>query len=246
MSRIAMITGSAAGIGFATAQQLGKNGYELIITDLRQKDGDMAVNELKKDNIKATFYPCDATKEEDIISCLAEIKKNFDKIDVLVNCVGGLGGRNKIQDMPTDFFNNVMALNFGSTFFTSREALSLLQKGDKSSIVNFTSVASRSGGGPGAAIYAASKAAIEGLTRGMAKDFASFNIRVNAVSPGTIDTAFHADKSPEVMENIKNSIVMKRIGEPCEVANVIEFLVSEKASFMTGEIIQINGGEMFI
>ena len=95
-------------------------------------------------------------------------------------------------------------------------------------------------------IYSASKAAIEGLTRALAKDLAEYGIRVNAVSPGTIDTEFHAATKREIMETWKSGIVMKRFGEASEVASVIEFLASEKASFLTGEIIQINGGQAFI
>lgn len=140
----------------------------------------------------------------------------------------------------------VMALNFDSAFYASRAAIPLLKKGTHSSIINYSTIAVTSGGGSGAGIYAAAKAAIEGLTRALAKDLAEYGIRVNAVSPGTIDTAFHAATKREVMETWKNGIVMKRFGDPKEVATVVEFLVSEKASFLTGEIIQINGGQAFI
>ena len=133
-----------------------------------------------------------------------------------------------------------------SAFFASRAAIPLLKKGSHPSIINYSTIAVTSGGGPGAGIYAASKAAIEGLTRAMAKDLAEYGIRVNAVSPGTIDTQFHAATKREIVESWKDSIVMKRLGEPSEVASVIEFLASEKASFITGEIIQVNGGQAFI
>lgn len=139
-----------------------------------------------------------------------------------------------------------MALNFDSAFFASRAAIPLLKKGTNPSIINYSTIAVTSGGGPGAGIYAASKAAIEGLTRALAKDLAEYGIRVNAVSPGTIDTAFHAGTDRSIVESWKESIVMKRLGRPEEVASVIEFLVSEKASFLTGEVIQINGGQAFI
>jgi NAD(P)-dependent dehydrogenase (short-subunit alcohol dehydrogenase family) len=101
-------------------------------------------------------------------------------------------------------------------------------------------------GGIGAAIYAASKGAVEVFTRALAKELAEYNIRVNAVSPGTIDTAFHSATSKEVMESWKAGIPMKRFGQPKEVAAVIEFLASDKASYLTGEVIQINGGQAFI
>jgi NAD(P)-dependent dehydrogenase (short-subunit alcohol dehydrogenase family) len=139
-----------------------------------------------------------------------------------------------------------MALNFDSAFFASRAAIPLLKKGENASIINYSTIAVYSGGGIGAGIYAASKGAVEVLTRALAKELGEYNIRVNAVSPGTIDTPFHAATSKEVMESWKAGIVMKRLGAPKEVATVIEFLTSEKASFLTGEVIQINGGQAFL
>ena len=140
----------------------------------------------------------------------------------------------------------VMALNFDSAFFASRAAIPMLKKSKNPSIINYSTIAVHTGGGPGAGIYAASKAAIEGLTRALAKDLAEYGIRVNAISPGTIDTPFHAATERSIVESWKNGIVMKRLGEPSEVATVIEFLASEKAPYLTGEVIQINGGQQFI
>lgn len=163
-----------------------------------------------------------------------------------MNNVGGLGGRQRVSEMETAFMRKVMALNFDSVFFNTRAALPLLKKGERPSIINFSTIAVTSGGGRGAGIYAASKGAIEGLTRAMAKDLAEYGIRVNAVSPGTIDTLFHAATAREVLESWAKDIVLGRLGQPEEVATVIGFLASEKASFLTGEIVQINGGQAFI
>ena len=184
--------------------------------------------------------------EEDVNRCFEKISQTYDSLDVLVNNVGGLGGRQRFEEMETSFMRKVMALNFDSAFYASRAAIPLLKKGNHPSIINYSTIAVTSGGGPGAGIYAASKAAIEGLTRALAKDLADYGIRVNAVSPGTIDTAFHSATKREILESWKEGILMKRLGEPSEVAAVIGFLVSEKASFITGEIIQINGGQVFI
>ena len=242
----AVITGGTRGIGLSTAHALGKAGYDIILTGISREDAASALKELAEAGIQAEFIYANSMDEADVNRAFAEISSKYETIDVLVNNVGGLGGRQRFEEMETSFMRNVMALNFDSAFFASRAAIPLLKKGSHPSIIMFSSIAVTAGGGPGAGIYAASKAAIEGLTRALAKDLAEYGIRVNAVSPGTIDTAFHAATKREIVESWKNNIVMKRLGQPEEVANVIEFLASEKASFLTGEIIQINGGQAFI
>lgn len=242
----AVVTGGTGGIGLSVAMELGKAGYDIIVTGIDQAAAVDALNELKDNGIPAEFIYADSMIEEDMNACFQQIAARYDALDVLVNNVGGLGGRQRFEEMETSFMRRVMALNFDSAFYASRAAIPLLKKGVHPSIINYSTIAVTSGGGPGAGIYAAAKAAIEGLTRALAKDLAEYGIRVNAVSPGTIDTAFHAATKREVMETWKNGIVMKRFGDPKEVATVVEFLASEKASFLTGEIIQINGGQAFI
>ncbi len=242
----AVITGGTSGIGLSAAIELGKAGYDIIITGINHEDAKAALETLKSHGINSEFIYADSMKEEDVNLCFEKISQTYDSLDVLVNNVGGLGGRQRFEEMETSFMRRVMALNFDSAFFASRAAIPLLKKGNHPSIINYSTIAVTSGGGPGAGVYAASKAAIEGLTRALAKDLAEYGIRVNAVSPGTIDTAFHSATKREILESWKEGILMKRLGEPSEVASVIGFLVSEKASFITGEIIQINGGQVFI
>lgn len=243
---VALITGATGGIGKSVCLTLGKAGYDIIFTGIDDDAGNEVCNELKQEKINAQYFYCDATSELQVIDLFDNISKKYDAIDVIVNNVGGLGGRCRLSDMNRSFMKTVMDLNFYSAFYTTIHGIKFLKKGKNPSVINYSSIAVTSGGGLGASVYAASKAAIEGFTRGAAKDLAEFNIRVNAVSPGTIDTAFHSATSREVMETWKTGIVMKRFGEPHEVANVIEFLVSDKASFITGEVIQVNGGQAFI
>jgi NAD(P)-dependent dehydrogenase (short-subunit alcohol dehydrogenase family) len=242
----AVITGGTRGIGLSAAEALGKAGYDIIITGIDNEAAKTALEELKSQGINAEYIYADSMNEEDVNKCFKYIEEKYGSLDVLVNNVGGLGGRQRFEEMETSFMRRVMALNFDSAFFASRAAIPMLKKGEHPSIINYSTIAVTSGGGPGAGIYSASKAAIEGLTRALAKDLAEYGIRVNAVSPGTIDTEFHAATKREIMETWKSGIVMKRFGEASEVASVIEFLASEKASFLTGEIIQINGGQAFI
>ena len=249
MEKYAMITGGTGGIGLATAKTLGSKGYTIILNGIDQKQADDAIHELEKMKIKADLFLYDVTQENAVLEGFKNISEKYPYLNVLVNNAGGLVGRSRFEDMPTEFFRKVMALNLDSVFFNTRSAIPLLKKGENPSIVNFTSIAGWNSGGPGAGVYGTSKAAVTTLTRALAKDLAEYGIRVNAVSPGTIDTDFHAaikKSNVEVFNSWKNNILLKRLGNASEVASVIEFLVSEKASFLTGEIIQINGGQAFL
>ena len=174
------------------------------------------------------------------------IGDKYGKIDILVNNAGGLGGRSRFEVMTTDFYRKVMALNLDSVFFASRAAIPYLKKGTHPTIINFTSNAGWNAGGPGAGIYGTSKAGVHAITRALAKDLAEYGIRVNAVSPGTIDTDFHKQiksTKPEVFASWANNIMLGRLGQPEDVATVVAFLASGDASFITAETIQIGGGQ---
>ncbi|SER00851.1 NAD(P)-dependent dehydrogenase, short-chain alcohol dehydrogenase family [Hyunsoonleella jejuensis] len=244
--KIAVITGATGGIGFQVAKRLGKDGYTVILNGIEDEAGNERVKELEAEGITADYYGFDVTKEDQVTDNITKIGEKYGKIDVLVNNAGGLGGRSRFEDMTTEFYRFVMALNLDSTFFASRAAIPFLKKSDNASIINYTSIAGWNAGGPGAGIYGTSKAAVHAITRALAKDLAEYGIRVNAVSPGTIDTPFHAQiksTKPEVFASWKNNILLGRLGQPEEVASVISFLVSKDAAFLTAETIQVGGGQ---
>lgn len=249
MKKYALITGGTGGIGLAVATTLGKAGYDIIINGIDEVQGRDALSKLGEEGIEAELYLFDVTNEEAINENMDKIAAKYDHLDVLVNNAGGLGGRSRFEDMTTEFYRKVMALNLDSAFFVTRKAIPMLKKSSYPSIINYTSIAGWNSGGPGAGVYGTSKAAVTTLTRALAKDLAEYGIRVNAVSPGTIDTPFHQatkEANPDLFQSWKNNILMKRFGEASEVASVVEFLTSDKASFLTGEIIQINGGQEFL
>jgi meso-butanediol dehydrogenase / (S,S)-butanediol dehydrogenase / diacetyl reductase len=249
MKKYALITGGSGGIGLATAKELGTEGYHIILNDINTEAANAAVKELQAMDIEVDFYHFDVTDETQVLEAFSKISEAYEKIDVLVNNAGGLGGRSRFEDMSTEFYRNVMAFNLDSVFFVTRSAIPLLKKSDYASIINFTSIAGWNSGGPGAGIYGTSKAGVTTMTRAMAKDLAEYGIRVNAVSPGTIDTDFHKvtkEKNMEMFQSWKNNILMKRFGGADEVATVVKFLAGKDSSFLTGEVIQINGGQAFI
>nr|WP_297919060.1 SDR family NAD(P)-dependent oxidoreductase [uncultured Allomuricauda sp.] len=244
--KIAVITGATGGIGFQVAKRLGEDGYTVILNGIEDGKGAERINELTSAGIDAEYYGFDVTNEEEVNANINKIGVKYGKIDALINNAGGLGGRSRFEEMTTEFYRKVMALNLDSTFFVSRAAIPFLKKGDNPSIINYTSNAGWNAGGPGAGIYGTSKAAVHTLTRALAKDLAEYGIRVNAVSPGTIDTPFHEQiksTKPEVFASWKNNIMLGRLGQPEEVASVISFLVSDDAAFLTAETIQIGGGQ---
>lgn len=244
--KIALITGATGGIGFQVAKRLGKDGYTVILNGIEDEAGTKRVEELASEGITSEYYGFDVTDEEAVTSNINKIGEKYGKIDVLINNAGGLGGRSRFEDMTTEFYRFVMALNLDSTFFASRAAIPFLKKGENASIINYTSIAGWNAGGPGAGIYGTSKAGVHAITRALAKDLSEYGIRVNAVSPGTIDTPFHAQikaTKPEVFQSWKNNILLGRLGQPEDVASVISFLVSDDAAFMTAETIQVGGGQ---
>ena len=244
--KVAIITGATGGIGFQVAKRLGQDGYTVVLNGIEDEIGAERVKELTALGITAEYYGFDVTNEEAVTSNIQAIGEKYGKIDALVNNAGGLGGRSRFEEMTTEFYRFVMALNLDSTFFASRAAIPYLKKGENASIINYTSIAGWNAGGPGAGIYGTSKAGVQAITRALAKDLAEYGIRVNAVSPGTIDTPFHAQiksTKPEVFASWKNNILLGRLGQPEDVASVVSFLVSDDAAFLTAETIQITGGQ---
>ena len=244
-NRVALVTGATGGIGFEVAKRLGKDGYTVILNGIEDGAGADRVKELAAAGITSEYYGFDVTNDEQVTANIQKIGEKYGKIDVLVNNAGGLGGRSRFEEMTTDFYRNVMALNLDSVFFTSRAAIPFLKKGEIPTIINYTSNAGWNAGGPGAGIYGTSKAGVHAITRALAKDLAEYGIRVNAVSPGTIDTPFHAQiksTKPEVFASWKNNIMLGRLGQPEEVASVVSFLAGNDAAFITGTDYPIDGG----
>jgi NAD(P)-dependent dehydrogenase (short-subunit alcohol dehydrogenase family) len=244
--KVALVTGATGGIGFEVAQHLGKQGCTIVLNGIDDARGADRVKTLTEQGISAEYYGFDVTNEAQVTENVNAIGEKYGKIDIVVNNAGGLGGRSRFEEMTTEFYRKVMALNLDSVFFVSRTAIPFLKKGSHPTIINFTSNAAWNAGGPGAGIYGTSKAGVHSITRALAKDLAEYGIRVNAVSPGTIDTPFHAQiksTKPEVFASWKNNIMLGRLGQPQDVAAVVAFLAGEDAAFITAETIQIGGGQ---
>lgn len=245
-NKIVVVTGGARDIGKAISLTLASQGAKVAINYFGSEDKAKAtLDEITAAGGHAIIVKGDMTKSADVNELIEKTIAAFGpKIDHLVNVAGGLVARKTIDEMDEDFFNQVMGLNLNSTFLTTKACTPYMPEG--SSIVNFSSLAARDGGGPGASVYATSKAAVTTFTRAMAKELGPRGIRVNALCPGVITTLFHDTFSKvEVRKNIANNTPLRREGRPQEVADAVAYLASSDSSFITGANIDINGGLFF-
>ncbi|MGB1249518.1 MAG: SDR family NAD(P)-dependent oxidoreductase [Candidatus Promineifilaceae bacterium] len=238
--KTAVVTGGNRGIGRSFANALAECGAQVVITTFSSELQPFA-------DEKISGVHLDATDSAQVTSVMADAAATLGgKIDILINNAGGLLARVETSEMSDEHFHNVVNVNFSSAFYCTREALKFMPDGGR--IINLSSLAAHDGGGGGSRIYAATKGAINSFTRGMAKELAPRNITVNAISPGFIaDTPFHNTFTPaNVQDIVADKTLIKRGGTPDEVAYAALYLVSQMGTYVTGEIMEINGGLYFV
>lgn len=243
--KTALVTGGGRDIGRACALRLAEAGASVAINYHSSGDGaDSAVAEIDQMGRSAFAQKGDMTSDADVDTLVARTVADLTgRIDVVVHVTGGLVARRTMAEMDVEHWNRVMDLNTTSFFRIVKAALPHMSAGG--SIVGLASQAGRDGGGPGAVAYGASKGAVMTMTRGLAKELGP-DIRVNSICPGMIDTDFHnVFTKPEVRTHVANITPLKREGSSGEVANLVAFLASDQASFITGTNIDINGGTLF-
>ena len=235
------VTGGSRGIGKEVALTFADNGYNVIINYVSDKTN---VEELKKEfeskGVKALIMKADVTDKEGIDVVVKKAIEEFGSIDVLVNNAG-ITRDNLLMRMSEEEFDKVIEVNLKGTYIVTKAVTKYMMKKRKGSIINLSSVVGVAGNA-GQSNYSASKAGIIGFTKSVAKELASRNIRSNAVAPGFIETDMTAVLSNEVKENIHNQIPLKRMGSAKEVAKVIYFLGSDESSYITGQVINVDGG----
>ena len=244
--QVAIVTGGARDIGRAVSEALAARGAKVVVNYFNNPaHGDDTVATIEQAGGTAVAMRGDMTKQSDVDNLVKQTREAFgESIHILVNVVGGLVARKPLAEMDQAFFEGVMKLNLTSAFLTCKSVVPYM--GEGSSIVNFASQAGRDGGGPGAAAYATSKGAIMTFTRAMAKELGPSNIRVNCVCPGMISTTFHDTfTKDEVRSNVAAGTPLRREGLSAEVAELVTYLASPGASFITGASLDINGGMCF-
>ena len=243
---VAWVTGSSTGIGRAAAVALAKAGCRVAVHYNRSEDEAREVVEgISSSGGEAMLVGGDVADAAEVVRMAGEIEDRYGRLDVLVNNAGSLIERRNFSEMTEDLWDSVMNVNLKSVFLCSQAVLPMMKRQGRGRIINVTSVAARNGGGPGSAAYATAKGGVSTLTRAMAKELVSENILVNGVAPGIITTPFHNRFTPpEMRENMTAAIPIGREGTPEEVAGAVLFLASPWASYLVGEIIEVNGGQL--
>ena len=243
-NKVALVTGASRGIGRATAIKLASYGATVIVNYQGSKEkAEEVVSTILANGGQAESYGCDVSDFESCGNMIGEIIKKYGHLDILVNNAG-ITRDGLIMKMSEEDFEKVLDVNLKGAFHTIRHASRYLLKQRSGSIINISSVSGVSGNA-GQANYSAAKAGLIGLTKSVAKELGSRGIRVNAVAPGFIETDMTDAMPDSAKEAIKGQITMGRIGTPDDIANVVAFLASEAAAYVTGQTIAVDGGMVF-
>ncbi|MBR9884838.1 MAG: SDR family oxidoreductase [Oceanospirillales bacterium] len=242
MSKVVIVTGASRGIGASTAKLLAAQGYGVCVNYRERKEQAQAVvDAITAQGGRAVALQADVSDESEVVRLFDDVSHRLGPVTHLVNNVGVLFTQSRLADIDVERFTRVMQANVTSCFLCCREAARRFSSGG--AIVNLSSVAARLGAPFEYVDYAASKGAVESLTKGLATELAGQGVRVNAVSPGLIYTDIHADGGePGRVDRIGPMLPMKRGGQPDEVANAIAWLLSDEASYVTGSILEVAGG----
>ncbi len=239
----ALVTGGSRGIGAATAEVFADLGAKVAIGYHRNRAGAEAVAA----KTGALAIHADVREQSGIRALVDGTVAKFGPIDILVNNAGSLVERMKIREIKMDTWDDIFRLNLNSAVMASQAVVQSMIERKSGAIVNIVSIAGRNGGGPGASAYASAKGALITFTKGLARELAPLGIRVNGVSPGVIDTPFHeVFSTPEMIKNFVAGIPMGRTGQSIECAKAIAFLASDAASYIAGETIEVNGGQLML
>src|SRR4051794_23663325 len=239
----ALVTGASRGIGAATALRLADAGAAqgVVHYNSLQQGAEETAERVREAGAQTELIRSDLSSSEGIHALCEQVARL--RPDILINNAGHLVRRAKLAEFTEDLFDQVSNLNTKSVYFVTQAAAPGMIEKKSGVIVNVSSIAARNGGGPGATIYAAAKAAVSAITKGLAKELAPHGIRVNAVSPGTVDNFFHEKySSREILNNVLSSTPAGTLGTNEEVADLILFLCTNPSRYIHGQTIEINGG----
>ncbi|MFQ5931382.1 MAG: 3-oxoacyl-[acyl-carrier-protein] reductase [Nitrospiraceae bacterium] len=242
--KVAIVTGAAQGIGRAIAEALARDGADIVVADLDPGRSQETVAAITKLGRRAVNVKVNVAEWNDVKNMTDQVLKDCGKIDILVNNAGvtrdGLLVRMKEED-----WNLVLQVNLHGTFHCTKAVLQPMTKQRSGRIVNIASIVGAMGN-VGQANYAASKAAVIGFTKSVAREYASRMVTVNAVAPGFIDTAMTQGLQQEVRDTLLKQIPLGRLGQPGDVAEAVRFLASEEAGYITGQVLHVNGGMLMV
>jgi 3-oxoacyl-[acyl-carrier protein] reductase len=239
--KVALVTGAARGIGEAIALTLAREGADVVVTDVDLEGAQRVAQEIEGLGRKAKAVQADVSQREAVQRLVSEAVSLFGKVDILVNNAGIIRRGTFLEHEPQDW-EKVLSVNLGGTFNCAKEVVPLMIKQGGGKIINISSVVGKMGDIASAPSYGTSKGAINTFTKSLARELAPYGINVNAVAPHAIETDMSREWSEEKRRQIVEAIPLKRLGKPEEVAEVVAFLASDGAGFITGQILDVNGG----
>jgi len=240
--RVALVTGAVGGIGRSISLHLAAEGAILALNYLveRDEDAEEYLKELTRQGFRASLYKADVSRSDEAVSLIERVTKDFGRIDVLINNAG-ITIDKTMRNMSADQWDKVIGVDLSSVFYCSRAVIGQMLERGYGRIINISSVVGQKGNF-GQTNYAAAKAGIIGFTKALALETAKKGITVNAIAPGFVKTAMTEKIPKDVMDKIVDSIPVGRLAEPSEIARAIVFLADEKSSYITGQVMGINGG----
>jgi 3-oxoacyl-[acyl-carrier protein] reductase len=238
---VAIITGAGGAIGGATARLFAQKGATVVLVDVRKEGIEEVARQVKESGGKASLFTLDVSNEKDVVALVRSIVDTFGTLDILVNNAA-ISMTTPILDIEVTDWDRVLAVNLRSVFLLSREAFRIMKTRRKGKIISMASASAKIGGLVVGAHYAASKAGVISFTKSLALQAAPFGINVNAVCPGPTRTPMTDAWGEKANEEFAAKIPFKRYGEPEEIAEAILFLASERSRYITGEILDVNGG----
>ena len=241
--RVAIVTGGARGIGKAIALGFIREGTKLALVDVEKGILEAAKNEIKKSREEVIAIPCDITRSLEVKAMVDQVRNAFGRVDILVNNAGIIR-RGTIETVTEEDWDRVIEVNLKGTFNCCKAVAGMMKQQRYGKIINVSSIAGKMGDITSAPGYGPSKAGIDALTKTLARQLAPYGVNVNAVSPHAIETEMSAQWSEERRKEIIASIPLGRLGKPEDVAEAALFLVSDEASFITGEVLDVNGGAL--
>jgi 3-oxoacyl-[acyl-carrier protein] reductase len=246
--KVALITGASSGIGTATASVLADLGAIVALGYHQNEGGANQVREqIASEGGKALAIRADMRQADEILSLVQLASDELGPIDILVNNAGSLVERQAIREITQERWDEIMNLNLTSAMLCSQAVAASMMERKTGAIINLVSIAGHTGGGPGAVAYSVAKGGLMTFTKSLAKELAPHGVRVNAISPGVIDTPFHqVFSTPEMIRNFVTTIPLGRVGTPLECAKVIAFLASDASAYVVGETIEVNGGQLML
>lgn len=239
--KIAIITGAANGLGLEAARLFLREGAKVALVDYDLTTGEQRTAELQAEG-EAAFYQVDVANQEKVVEMVSMVKERFGKIDILINNAG-ITKDNMLLKMSGEDFQKVMDVNVNGVFNCTQAVVPHMLENGKGKIINTSSV-SGVYGNVGQTNYAASKAAVVGMTKSWAKEFGRKNINVNAVAPGFVDTNMVATVPEKVIQGLLQVIPMQRLGKPSDIANAYLYLASDESDYVNGTVLHVDGGIM--